>query len=189
MVARAAASARTVTCTPMTFKARSGLNDRWRQDRHRSRISDCAPVGPSGCSSVASPKCCSHRGRRCARRARREEGGPGVCNRRATPRPGMQRRPNVTDFGDATLARRSCATSFLRFARPHWCTRPPGIRTRLRPLRSRRSRRRSRAHRLRLPARRLGVHSQESRTRGLSWTLECGAAGRRTDSRRIPRGR
>ena len=32
------------------------------------------------------------------RPARKARGGriPGVCNRRATPRPGMQRRPNVT---------------------------------------------------------------------------------------------
>jgi hypothetical protein len=34
------------------------------------------------------------------RPARKARGGriPGVCNRRATPRPGMQRRPNVTGF-------------------------------------------------------------------------------------------
>ena len=31
-----------------------------------------------------------------ARKAR-EGRVPGVCNRRATPRPGMQRRPNVTE--------------------------------------------------------------------------------------------
>ena len=36
-----------------------------------------------------------------ARKAR-EGRIPGVCNRRATPRPGMQRRRMQQDFGDAT---------------------------------------------------------------------------------------
>jgi hypothetical protein len=45
------------------------------------------------------------------RPARKARGGriPGVCNRRATPRPGMQRRPNVTGLRrrDTSARRRS----------------------------------------------------------------------------------
>jgi hypothetical protein len=44
------------------------------------------------------------------RPARKARGGriPGVCNRRATPRPGMQRRPNVTGLRGRDTSARGC---------------------------------------------------------------------------------
>jgi hypothetical protein len=52
-------------------------------------------------ASVASPKSCEHRGRRCARRARREEGAYRVY---ATDE--QRRAPGCSaGFGDATLLR------------------------------------------------------------------------------------
>ena len=52
------------------------------------------------------------------RPARKARGGriPGVCNRRATPRPGMQRRPNVTGLrGRDTSGERRPSVDFQRW--------------------------------------------------------------------------
>ena len=67
------------------------------------------------------------------RPARKARGGriPGVCNRRATPRPGMQRRPNVTGLpGHDTrseIARSALSTS-RRFStvRRGWLSKKTG---------------------------------------------------------------